>query len=391
MKKGRLTAILWRNALVIAGLLSCVVTAKSAHAANNPPTAVTRHATDIKNSTATLNGTVTLNITDGDKVGNVLFLYGNEEGNYTNISEIVSINGINDNDIKITVDDLYPEDTCYFKIIAQNSVGTSYGDEKSFSVPAGSPESRGVINALVPNIVATPTPPAVTTGTATFECKEGGVIEATLCGTITVYGGLPTYYFFSYAGTSSCCLDNITEIGVIPIPGTSTPGPVDYSVCLPAYDLGTNTTYHYALWAQNKYNNKSRTSTGECKEFTTPDCEDGGGGQTAVELASFTAASAGGGKVSLHWETATEVDNAGFNIYRSKFPDGTYKKINNGLIPAPGNATTGATYSFEDTPGRGTFYYKLEDVDFYGESTMHGPEKVRIRAKDLASRKAKRR
>ncbi|TVL97046.1 MAG: hypothetical protein CV082_05170 [Candidatus Brocadia sp. BL1] len=110
---------------------------------------------------------------------------------------------------------------------------------------------------------------------------------------------------------------------------------------------------------------------------------------TAVELASFTAVSAGGGKVSLHWETATEVDNAGFNIYRSKFPDGTYKKINNGLIPAPGNATTGATYSFEDTPGRGTFYYKLEDVDFYAESTMHGPEKVRIRAKDLAARKAK--
>lgn len=117
------------------------------------------------------------------------------------------------------------------------------------------------------------------------------------------------------------------------------------------------------------------------------DCDKGG--ETAVELASFTAVSAGGGKVSLHWETATEVDNAGFNIYRSKFPDGTYKKINNGLIPAPGNATTGATYSFEDTPGRGTFYYKLEDVDFYAESTMHGPEKVRIRAKDLAARKAK--
>jgi len=29
-------------------------------------------------------------------------------------------------------------------------------------------------------------------------------------------------------------------------------------------------------------------------------------------------------------------------------------------------------------PGEGTFYYKLEDVDANGASTMHGPLKVRV-------------
>lgn len=117
------------------------------------------------------------------------------------------------------------------------------------------------------------------------------------------------------------------------------------------------------------------------------DCEVGG--ETAVELASFTAGSVGGGKVALNWETATEVNNAGFNLYRSRLLDGIYKKINEGLIPARDNAATGASYSYEDSPGRGTFYYKLEDVDRNGATTMHDPEKVRVRSTDRDARRSK--
>lgn len=101
---------------------------------------------------------------------------------------------------------------------------------------------------------------------------------------------------------------------------------------------------------------------------------------TAIELASFTAVSDDGG-VTLAWETATELDNAGFNVYRSKRKDGAYQKINNTLITSKGNEVSGANYSFEDTPGHGAFYYKLEDVDTSGVSTMHGPEKARVRVR----------
>jgi len=103
-------------------------------------------------------------------------------------------------------------------------------------------------------------------------------------------------------------------------------------------------------------------------------------GATVIELVSFTAEAEEDVAVTLTWETATEVDNAGFNIYRSRLRDGEYKKINDTLIPAKGDATTGASYRYEDAPpARGTFYYKLEDVDTSGISTMHGPEKVRVK------------
>ncbi len=111
---------------------------------------------------------------------------------------------------------------------------------------------------------------------------------------------------------------------------------------------------------------------------------------TAVSLVSFKAKVHGDGSVTLAWETASEVDNAGFNIYRSKRTDGTYKKVNGKLIPAQGNGAFGDSYSFNDTPGRGTFYYKLEDVDSNGTSAMHGPVKVRVRSAEGEAKRRRR-
>jgi len=98
---------------------------------------------------------------------------------------------------------------------------------------------------------------------------------------------------------------------------------------------------------------------------------------TAIDLVSFTA-EAGDGGVTLTWETATELDNAGFNLYRALLQDGPYTQVNDALIPAQGDPVAGASYSFLDTPDHGTFYYKLEDVDYYGVSTLHGPVKATV-------------
>jgi len=98
---------------------------------------------------------------------------------------------------------------------------------------------------------------------------------------------------------------------------------------------------------------------------------------TAITLVSFTARAANGG-VTLAWETGTEIDNAGFNLYRATSTDGPYTQINDALIPAEGDAVAGASYTFLDTPGYGTFYYQLEDVDYYGVSTLHGPVEATV-------------
>lgn len=99
-------------------------------------------------------------------------------------------------------------------------------------------------------------------------------------------------------------------------------------------------------------------------------------GPTAVTLVSFSANGAGDA-VTLDWETSSEVDNLGFNLYRAESAGGTKTLLNAELIPSgvyPGSPS-GATYEFTDTgiTKNTTYYYWLEDVDIHGGKTLHGP------------------
>lgn len=79
--------------------------------------------------------------------------------------------------------------------------------------------------------------------------------------------------------------------------------------------------------------------------------------------------------VVVEWTTANEVNTAGFNLYRSESPDGPYTRVNPSLIPAASDPLTGGEYRYEDTavqPGR-RYYYQLEDVEYSGATTRHGP------------------
>ncbi|MDZ7344017.1 MAG: Ig-like domain-containing protein, partial [candidate division KSB1 bacterium] len=91
----------------------------------------------------------------------------------------------------------------------------------------------------------------------------------------------------------------------------------------------------------------------------------------SVELASFTAQAASFNGIRLQWQTANEVDNAGFNVLRSRSRDGEYKRINSALLPARRDGQ----YHFEDTDVivGVPYYYKIEDVDIRGVKTQHGP------------------
>ncbi len=96
---------------------------------------------------------------------------------------------------------------------------------------------------------------------------------------------------------------------------------------------------------------------------------------TAVTLASFTA-EPGAEVITLTWETTIEINNVGFNLYRSDAADGPYTPLNETLIPsqAPGSMQ-GATYTWRDEaviPGH-TYFYQLEDIDVNGTHTYHGP------------------
>ena len=101
---------------------------------------------------------------------------------------------------------------------------------------------------------------------------------------------------------------------------------------------------------------------------------------TLIRLASFTA-TAKAWSVVLNWATESEIDNAGFNIYRAESENGVYAKINSAIVSAKGSPTQGTSYEFVDkeVKNRKTFYYKLEDIDLNGKSTMHGPVSAKPR------------
>lgn len=106
----------------------------------------------------------------------------------------------------------------------------------------------------------------------------------------------------------------------------------------------------------------------------------------AVDLVAF-AASQTGNAVTVVWETAAELDNAGFFVHRAE--GGAAGEKLSSLIPAEGSATTGASYSFVDgapiLAGESSRSYVLIDVDLSGATTTHGPVSATVSTGDASS------
>jgi hypothetical protein len=89
-----------------------------------------------------------------------------------------------------------------------------------------------------------------------------------------------------------------------------------------------------------------------------------------VELTSFTA-NYSDGKVILNWQTATEVNNYGFEIERAFLETQQtapllWQKI--GFVQGHGNSNSPKTYSFNDAnASNGIFQYRLKQIDFDGQ------------------------
>ncbi|MCX6027858.1 MAG: ice-binding family protein [Chloroflexi bacterium] len=95
---------------------------------------------------------------------------------------------------------------------------------------------------------------------------------------------------------------------------------------------------------------------------------------TAVELLYFVV-SRNGRTVVLNWETAEEVDNYGFNLYRAPVNDFAQAELIHFEPSAiQGGSGSGATYRYLDTPPvGGTWWYWLADVNTHGIQTRYNP------------------
>jgi photosystem II stability/assembly factor-like uncharacterized protein len=93
-------------------------------------------------------------------------------------------------------------------------------------------------------------------------------------------------------------------------------------------------------------------------------------GGIPVELISFTAeVNESEETVELHWSTATETNNSGFEILRSPQNDSeVWNKI--GFVPGHGTTTEPKSYSFtNENVNTGIYKYRLKQIDFDGSFT----------------------
>jgi hypothetical protein len=101
-----------------------------------------------------------------------------------------------------------------------------------------------------------------------------------------------------------------------------------------------------------------------------------------VELTSFTA-ELSNQKPLLRWETATEKDNARFEIERSANGE-TYSRI--GIVNGSGTTSQPHTYSFYDySAAAGIWYYRFKQVDFNGSYSYSPLRAIEVPASAVAS------
>lgn len=107
-----------------------------------------------------------------------------------------------------------------------------------------------------------------------------------------------------------------------------------------------------------------------------------------VTLSSFQAL-AQDGHVLLKWRTESEIDNLGFEIYRSLMSAEGYSLIDsyrsNPQLRGQLSSSASKDYQYlDETVSAGqTYYYKLADVDLKGQRTFHGPVKVQVEENPL--------
>lgn len=102
---------------------------------------------------------------------------------------------------------------------------------------------------------------------------------------------------------------------------------------------------------------------------------------TAVEMTELSATPYNDAAL-VEWRTGSELNNLGFNVYRSTSADGNYVQINGSLILGLLTSAAGGNYYFvdQDVVAGQTYYYLVEDIDLNGQAKKHGPVSATIDA-----------
>jgi uncharacterized protein (TIGR02145 family) len=197
------------------------------------PSAITKAATDITDSSATLHATVNPN----SSPTSIYFEYGSST-DYGNVVEVKEsqLSGLTDVSISATISELSHSAIYHYRVMAENKVGITYGDDMTLMT----------LSADKPSAI-------------TKAATDITDLSARLHGTVNP-NYPPTNVYFEYGTTLE--FGNIVDAEPSPVSGTD-----DISVHAYIDDLSENTKYHFNVKAVNKHG----ITYGEAKTFRTWD------------------------------------------------------------------------------------------------------------------------
>ena len=220
--------------VITGGILDVCRALPDCHRSHQPaPTVTTAAASDLAQSSATLNATVN---PEGTTVSECRFDYG-ASMSYGSSVPCASQPGSGTSPVEVSaaVAGLNPDSTYHFRIVATNAGGTVAGADQTFATP--------------------PDPPSVTVGGASDLAQT----SATLNAAVNPEGATVSDCHFDYGASVSYG----STVPCISPPGSGT-SPVEVSAALSG--LSPDTTYHFQILATNP----GGTSSSADQTFATP-------------------------------------------------------------------------------------------------------------------------
>jgi len=217
------------------------------------PTVITDGASLHDDGTVTLESTVNSH----GFLTSMWIEYGTTSGYYINKSSTETVSGTSDTRVSINIGKILENVIYYYRITAQNEVGTSYGDERYFGLvsetpPSISPTQSVTLFSTLTAITPIPTQqvPTVLTGDASYADEI-----VVLTGTVNAHGLLTTVWF-EY-GTTTNYYSNKSSTEAVS-------GMSDTHVSISIGKILGDIVYYYRIAAQNS----AGTSYGDERYFS---------------------------------------------------------------------------------------------------------------------------
>ena len=228
------------------------------------------------------------------------------------------------------------------------------------SVPTITVAGGGAINILNGGTADFTNASATVTGAGQFVVNSGATLNIGSAAGLDVISGPIRTSAYTFSTSANYSFVGTTAQAT----GAWLPSPVNNLTINNAagVTLTSNCTVNGTLYlTAGVFNNNSAT-------LVAPTIVYGTGSLTTplpVELTSFTG-SASGRNVELLWNTATEINNSGFEVQKNIA--GTWTKI--GFVNGAGTSNVSHSYSYSDVNSAATTYsYRLKQIDHDGKFT----------------------